>query len=189
MYIKSQILKPKVKMNTTTFLNPVEVLNQLELRSDMVAAEFGCGSGGFAIPLAKKLENGLVYGIDIQQAPLSALKSRALFEKIRNIKVVRSDLEKPRGSTLGDLSLDLVFIVNVLFQAEEKRNIIQEAKRVLKNGGKLIVVDWLSEGGPGPLEGRVPSDVVKKIADDIGFKLEKEFKAGEYHYGFVFERP
>ena len=43
-----------------SFLNPEEVLDELDLRSDMVAAEFGCGSGGFAFPLARRLDEGLV---------------------------------------------------------------------------------------------------------------------------------
>ena len=48
-----------------TFLNPQEVLNHLELEGDMVAADFGSGSGGWAIPLAKRLKFGKVYAIDI----------------------------------------------------------------------------------------------------------------------------
>ena len=170
-------------------LNPDKVLDELELRKNMVAAEFGCGSGGFAIPLAKRLEDGLVYGIDVQEAPLSALKSRSLFEKIENIRVIRSDLEKPRGSTLTDNSVDLVLIPNVLFQIEEKSVVLSEAKRVLKNQGKLVVIDWLSEAKQGPVEGRISSEEVKKMADKVGLKLEKEFKAGIYHYGLVFEKP
>lgn len=171
------------------FLNPEEILNKLELRSDMVAAEFGCGSGGFAIPLAKRLKDGLVYAIDIQESPLSALKSLSLFEKIVNIRIIRSDLEKPKGSTLPDLSLDLVLIINVLFQTEEKNTIISEAKRVLKRGGNLVVIDWLPGTSQGPIEGRISAEGVKKIVDGSGLKLEKEFEAGKYHYGLVFSKP
>ncbi len=171
------------------FLNPEEILDELEISPDMVAAEFGCGSGGFAIPLAKRLDQGLVYAIDIQQAPLSALKSRTLLENIVNIKITRSDLEKPKGSTLTPLSLDLILIPNVLFQADDKDAIISEASRVLKNNAKLVVIDWLPEATQGPVEGRVSSEEVKKIAEGEGFKLEKEFEAGKYHYGLIFEKP
>lgn len=174
---------------TTEFLNPEKVLNELELRPNMVAAEFGCGSGGFAIPLAKRLKDGLVYAIDIQESPLSALKSLSLFEKIVNIRIIRSDLEKPKGSTLPDLSLDLVLIINVLFQTEEKNTIISEAKRVLKRGGNLVVIDWLPGTSQGPIEGRISAEGVKKIVDGSGLKLEKEFEAGKYHYGLVFSKP
>lgn len=172
-----------------TFLDPEEVLSQLDLKVDMVAAEFGCGSGGFTIPLAKRLNEGLVYALDIQGAPLSALKSRSLLENVTNIRIIRCDLEKPRGSTIIDSSLDLVFIPNVLFQAGNKNAIISEAKRVLKNGGKLIVIDWLLKATQGLVEGRVSPTEVRKIAQNLGFKIEKEFEAGRYHYGLVFTKP
>lgn len=168
------------------FLNPEEILDQLDLRANMVAAEFGCGSGGFSIPLAKRLEQGLVYALDIQEAPLSALKSRSLLENISNIRIIRSNLEKPRGSTLTDSSLDLVLIPNVLFQAEDKNAIISEAERVLKNKGKLIIIDWLVKAVQGPAEGRISSAEVKKIAEGNNLNLKKEFEAGKYHYGLVF---
>jgi ubiquinone/menaquinone biosynthesis C-methylase UbiE len=172
-----------------TFLNPEKVLSQIEVRRDMVAAEFGCGSGGFALPLAKKIKDGLVYGLDIQQAPLNVLKSRTLFEKLVNVRVIRCDLEKPRGSTLPSNSLDLVLIPNVLFQAEDKIAIMTEANRVLKNGGKAVVIDWLPGVLQGPGKGRISAEEVKKIAESLGLKPEKEIQAGVYHYGLVFVKP
>lgn len=177
-----------VKMNNS-FLNPEDILNQLSLKANMVAAEFGCGSGGFSIPLAKRLDEGLVYGLDVQQQPLSALKSRALLENINNIKIIRSDLEKPKGSTLADSYLDLVFIPNVLFQSEDKNAIISEAERVLKKEGKLVVIDWLPEATQGPAKGRIFPKEVKELAKEAGFKTERELEAGKYHYGLVFEKP
>jgi ubiquinone/menaquinone biosynthesis C-methylase UbiE len=171
------------------FLTPDSVLGELELEKSMVAAEFGSGSGGFTIPLAKRLTEGLVYAIDIQDAPLSALKSRSYLEKLINIRVIRSDLERPKGSSLRDSSVDLVFIINVLFQIEEKSAVMSEAKRVLKGGGKLVVVDWLMEAEQGPVQGRVSAESVKKISRDLGLKPERDFKAGKYHYGLIFEKP
>ena len=170
-------------------LNPNEVLDKLDLKRDMAAAEFGCGSGGFTIPLAKKLEDGIVYAIDIQQAPLVALKSRAAFENIANIKTIHSDLEKSKGSTLADSSVDLVLIPNVLFQIEEKEPVFAEAKRVLKKQGRLVIVDWSSKTPKNLVEGIVLPEAAKKLADSVGLKLEKEFEAGVYHYGLIFERP
>ena len=172
-----------------SFLNPEEILNDFELSPNMVAAEFGCGSGGFAVPLAKKLDEGLVYAIDIQESPLSALKSRTLVENMTNVRIIRSDLEKPKGSTLFPDSLDLVFIPNVLFQIKDKSAIISEAERVLKSKGKLVVIDWLLKASQGPEKGRISPEEVKKITEDAGFKLEKEFEAGKYHYGLVFVKP
>lgn len=171
-----------------TFLDPDKVLDEFELRPNMLAAEFGCGSGGFSLPLAKRLEDGLVHALDIQNPPLSVLKSRAFFENVTNIKVIRCDLEKPRGSTLSDSSLDLVLIPNVLFQVEDKKAIMQEARRVLKKEGKLLVVDWLPQASQGPEKRRVSAEEVKKISQELGLKLDKEFEAGKYHYGLIFTK-
>ncbi len=171
-----------------TFLNPEKVLDQLELHGNMVAADFGCGAGNFSVPLARRLENGLVYALDIQTAPLSALKGRCLAENINNIRVMRVDLEKPKGSTLHELSLDLVLVVNTLFQSGEKNAIIIEAKRILKRRGKLVVIDWLPEKARGMIEGAIAPEAVKKMAEDAGLKFEKEFEAGKFHYCLVFTK-
>jgi len=169
------------------FLNPNEVLNQLKLLGEMIAADFGSGSGGWAIPLAKRLKFGKVYAVDILEEPLSALKSKAEIQKVYNIETINSNVEK--GIKLPDLSCDLVLLTNLLFQIEDKKRVLTEAKRVLKKGGKILVVDWLPEALQGPREGRVSPDEVKKMAEDLNLKLEKEFKAGVFHYGLVFTKP
>jgi len=170
------------------FLNPEKILDQLELRSNMVAADFGCGAGNFSVPLAKRLEKGLVYALDVQTTPLSALKGRCLAENINNIKVMRVDLERPKGSTLQDSFLDLVLVVNTLFQSSQKDAIIIEAKRVLKRRGKLVVIDWLPEKARGMVEGAIAPAAVKKMVQEAGLKFENEFDAGKFHYCLVFTK-
>lgn len=171
-----------------TFLNPDKILDQVELRSNMIAADFGCGSGGFTIPLAHRLEDGLVYGLDVQKEVLNNLKGYALSERINNISLIRCDLEKTNGSTLSDSSIDLVVIANTLFQAEDPKVLISEAKRVLKGGGKLILVDWIPGASQGPAQGRISKDKAKEIAEDIDLKFEKELLSGKYHYGLLFTK-
>lgn len=170
------------------FLDPENVLKELELKEDMVVAEFGCGSGNFAIPLAKKLKEGKVYGLDIQEEPLSALKGRAQLEAISNIETIRCNLEEEGGSTLPDGFLDLVLIPNVLFQIEDKKIMMGEAVRILKKNGKILVADWKEDSSFGPKEGRIPAKEVKKIAKELGLRLEKEFKPGIFHWGLIFEK-
>lgn len=169
------------------FLNPEQILDKLELEENMTAAEFGCGSGGFAIPLAKRLKDGLVNAIDIQQEPLSALKSRCQMENIINIRIIKGDLEKTEGSSLGPGSVDLVFIVNVLFQAEDKNAIITEAVRVLREGGKLLVIDWKPKASQGPEKG-VLAEEIKEMAEKKGLKIKEQFEVEKYHYCLIFEK-
>jgi ubiquinone/menaquinone biosynthesis C-methylase UbiE len=166
-----------------TFLKPEQIIREISLKPDMVAAEFGCGSGGFVIPLAKKLEDGLVYAIDVQEAPLNVLKSKFIAEKLSNVKIIKADLEK--NSSLRDGSVDLVIISNTLFQAEDRKAMISEANRVLKPGGNMIIIDWLESAPLGP-ERKVSSEEVKKMAE--GFQFLKNIEAGQYHYGLVFAK-
>lgn len=173
------------------FVNPYEVLSQLDLKEDMTAADFGCGSGGWTLPLAKKLKEGTVYAIDILDEPLSALKGKAQSERIFNLRPVRGNIEKERGSQLPDNSVDLVLMNNLLFQITDKKTVLGEAKRVLKKGGKILIVDWVSGNasvGPSEKE-KVSPDAVKEIIGELGLKLEKEIKAGVYHYGLLFKKP
>ena len=167
------------------FLNPTDVLKQLELHKDMVAADFGCGSGGWVIPLAKILEDGKVYAIDILEEPLSALRAKTKLEKILNIEVIKSDIEKT--SRLLENSCDLVLMTNLLFEVADIKKVLEEGKRVLKTGGKTLVVDWKEESKIGPGE-KVSLKEVKKIAEEIGLESEKEFEASPYHWGLIFTK-
>lgn len=168
------------------FFNPEDILKELQLSESMTAAEFGSGSGIFAILLAKKLRLGKVYGLDIQEEKLSALKNRAALEKLLNIETILCDLEAVKGSTLPNNSVDVILICNVLFQAENKSAIIIEAKRVVKLGGQVLIIDWKDGASFGPKEGKITPEQVKKIAIEAGLTLKKEFEAGSYHYGLLF---
>jgi len=172
-----------------SFLDPNKVLDELELREDMIVAEFGCGSGNFTILLAKRLPEGKVYGLDIQEEPLSALKGRARQEGLFNIQAIRCDLEQENGSTLPNDFFDLVLISNVLFQAEDKKAIIKEAIRILKKKGEMLIVDWKKDSSLGPKQGRISAKEVKTVGEELGLKLKKEFEAGGFHYGLLFEKP
>jgi len=172
------------------FLNPEEILKEIELNPNMVAADFGCGAGGFTIALAKRLNQGLIYALDIQKEALSVLKSRCLFQKINNVNPVFADLEKGRIPGIFDNSLDLVFIINLLFQVDRKDAIILESKRVLKKGGNLIIVEWLPEKLNFFFEnGGISIERLKEIIKKTGgLAIKKKFMPGECHYGLVFEK-
>lgn len=169
------------------FLNPNQVLKQIELEKNMIAADFGCGSGGWALPLAKILEEGKVYAIDILEEPLSALRSKAKLEKIFNIEPIKSNVEKTSRLISG--TCDLVLMTNLLFECEDKKGVFEEAKRVLKKGGKILIVDWLKDNPLTKEIEKVSFEEIKEIAKDLDLKLEKEFEAGLYHYALIFEKP
>jgi ubiquinone/menaquinone biosynthesis C-methylase UbiE len=168
------------------FLNPENVLQELSLQSSMIAADFGCGSGGWAIPLSKTLSEGRVYAIDLIEGPLKALESTAKMSKIINIQTMVADVEK--GTKVPAGSCDLVLMTNVLFQCKDKKAVLAEAKRILKPDGKSLVVEWKKSVSFGPRERSVLPQAIKDIAKELSLKPEKEFEAGVYHYGIIFAK-
>lgn len=167
------------------FLDPKKILSKLEIKETMIAADFGCGAGGWAIPLAKIIHKGKVFAIDILEEPLSALRSKMRTERIFNIDPLKANVEK--GTTLISQSCDLVLMTNLLFQVDDIKSVLEEGKRVLREGGKILVVDWKEEAKIGP-EKRVSKEKVKEIAKEIGLNLREEFEAGIYHWGLIFEK-
>lgn len=168
------------------FLNPQQILKNISLKEDMVACDFGCGSGGWVIPLAKELKSGMVYGVDILEDALSALNGKASAEKLFNVKTILGNMEK--GVKMPDQYFDLVLMSNLLFQIDDKYGVLGEAKRVLKNNGLALIVDWEKDAPVGSKEGRVSIEEIKEMAKRVGFNPEKEFKAGNFHWGLIIRK-
>jgi len=70
---------------------------------------------------------------------------------------------------------------------EISEDILKETQRLLKPGGKLLIVDWKVEPTPfgPPQDNRLSPVTVTQLAAKLGFTLVKQFEAGPYHYGFV----
>jgi ubiquinone/menaquinone biosynthesis C-methylase UbiE len=168
------------------FLNPQQILKNISLREDMIACDFGSGSGGWVIPLAKELKAGMVYGVDVLEDAISALAGRASAENLFNVKTITANVEK--GIKVQDQYFDLVLMTNLLFQVDDKYGVLEEAKRVLKNNGMILVVDWEKDAPVGSKEGRVSPEEIKEMASRVGFVSEKQFKAGGFHWGLILRK-
>lgn len=153
-------------------------------------ADLGCGAMGFFILQAAKIigDKGTAYAVDILKEVLSSVQGRAKVEGLLNVKIVWSDLEKYGATKIPAESLDATFLVNTLFQTKNHLEVIKEAYRLLKKGGKLLIIDWKRVASPfGPsLHLRLAEKDIIALTNTLGFKMEKEFTAGNYHYGLIF---
>jgi ubiquinone/menaquinone biosynthesis C-methylase UbiE len=168
------------------FLNPQQIINNLSfLDPHMVACDIGSGSGGWTIPLAKKLDNGKVYAVDIKEEALSALRSKLDSEKVFNVELLLADIEK--GVKITDNTIDFIILSNVLFEIEDKKKVLEESKRILRNKGHLLVVDWKKSDRLGAQNKAVLRENIIDIASQLNLKLKEEFESGNYHFALVFE--
>ncbi|MFC1614966.1 class I SAM-dependent methyltransferase [Patescibacteria group bacterium] len=173
------------------FTNPEQNINYLSLKDGDRVADLGAGIGAYALASARKVgKSGKVYAVEVQKDLVSKVKHNASDAKLDNVEVLWGDIEEIGGSKIGDNIVDAVILSNILFQVEDKEGLLAETNRILKSGGKILVVEW-SESflGLGPQPEYVVSKIdAKQIIGGAGFALEKEFDAGEHHYGLIFTK-
>ena len=174
------------------FSDPKSNVLQLGLREGMRLADLGTGTGHYAIAAAAAVgHDGRVYAIDVHEDMLKHVKDAAQQKGLRTVETVWGNVEKPGGTKLRDHSLDAAILSNALFQIENKQGALAEIRRILKPGGKLLVIDWAGAyGGMGPKPDHVVSE---HTAEDLfitgGFHKLKDFRAGPHHYAIVFTAP
>ena len=173
-------------------LDSQEVLAKAKVIVGMQVADLGCGSlGYFVLPLAKIVgKEGKVYAVDVQLAALEGVRNRAKLDGLTNIETVWSNLEKVGATKIPDKSLDLACLINTLFQNKDHQAIIKEASRLLKPGGKLLVIDWKKVGAPfGPsVDIRLDPEMVKQLAANSDLTLIEEIEFGQYFWGLIFAK-
>jgi hypothetical protein len=100
------------------------------------------------------------------------------------------DVEQQGGVGLADGLADIIIISNVLFQAKSMYTLALEAKRILKQSGRIMIIEWSeSFGGLGPQPvDVVPIEEVKRTFGSAGLVFVSEFPAGEHHYGLIFSK-
>lgn len=176
----------------TTLIDPKLIFHKAHVEEGQTVAEFGCGHvGHYVFPLARILgKNGKLYAIDIQKKILDNISIRAQVEQMTNIETVWSDLEMYGATRVKEESVHHVFLINTLFQTVKHIEVLREAYRLLRHGGRLSVVEWLPSGVPfGPsIERRVRPDALEQQANQAGFRTYTRFSAGPYHYGLIFEK-
>lgn len=125
------------------FLKPQEVIQFLSARLFLLArsrlADFGCGGGYFTALLAEKIgPGGLVFAVDIQASALAETKELSELFAFQNIRFYQADIKK---TPFEDQFFEAIFLSQVLFQASAREAILDEAVRVLKNKGLLIIIE------------------------------------------------
>lgn len=170
------------------FLDPAKILTQIEVGNGSIAADFGCGPGYFSFPFAKAVgSDGKIYALDVLQHVVEFVENKAKSMGLMNVVAQRANVEKENGSKIDSSAVDWVILKDILFQNQKKEIIITEAFRILKHGGKALLIEW-NRGNSviGPqADMRIPQEELKKLFVKSGFEIEKNIDAGNFHYGFV----
>ena len=126
--------------------------------------EVGPGTGYYALHTARWLSPGGTLDIlDVQQEMLDHTMSRAGRLGLTNIVPTRADAEE---LPYPDGTFDAAYLVATLGEVAERDRALEELRRVLKPGGRLVV----GEGLPDPH--MVPFETLRERAEAADLGLE-----------------
>jgi ubiquinone/menaquinone biosynthesis C-methylase UbiE len=171
------------------FSDPVKNLRAFGLRDDHIVADLGAGTGFYSLAAGRMVPRGKVYAVDIIKDFLATILTRVKEIPLDNVEILWGNIEKKGGTKIGDNIVDAVIASNILFQLEHKERFIDETKRILKNGGRVLLIDWIPESsGVAPvvnLKMAVPKHKAQEMFEAKGFILEQDINAGTHHYGMI----
>ncbi len=146
-----------------------ELAEQANLRPGDRALEIGCGTGNLALLLKRRQPNSIVFALDPDPAALARARRKAA----RAGLPVQFDDGFAEQLPYPDASFDHVLSAFMFHHLEPaaRRDMLQEAKRVLRPGGSLHLIDFggrveRSDGLVARLSRRVP-----RLSDNLGDRI------------------
>ena len=102
----------------------------------MDVADLGCGEGYLTLEAARWARR--VVAVDRSKDVLERGKALAARRKLKNITWKRGDLEK---LPIANASIDVALLSQALHHAERPERALAEAHRILRPGGRVLVLD------------------------------------------------
>lgn len=125
-----------------------EVLDSFMWRGDESGLDLGCGRGAVLIALARRLPRGRVTGIDIWDRVDQSGNAEAVTQRNAAAEGVADRVDVETGDirelTFPAASFDVVtssLVLHNLPSPADRERVLQNAMRVLKPGGRLLVAD------------------------------------------------
>ncbi len=110
----------------------------LTLMPPMVVADLGAGEGTFSQLLARRSKK--VIAVDNSEKMVEYGRELAAKHGVKNLEYRKGDLE---AVPIRDATVDLAFFSQALHHAQHPERAVAEAWRILKPGGRIVVLDLL----------------------------------------------
>jgi ubiquinone/menaquinone biosynthesis C-methylase UbiE len=121
----------------------------LQVSATSVVADVGAGTGYYSFRIARRVPQGRVYAVEIQEEFITALQRRAQEEGASNVTVIKGTESNPN---LEDQSLDLAIMVDVYHELAYPKEMLQALHKALKPGGQLLLLEYRAEDPSIPIK-------------------------------------
>ena len=108
----------------------------LRLMPPLIIADLGAGEGAFALLLAERATK--VVAVDTSARMIEVGREQAQRHGVKNIEYRLGDMEE---IPIDDAEVDLVFFSQSLHHALHPERAVHEASRILKPGGRVVILD------------------------------------------------
>lgn len=141
----------------------------LPVSKNSVVADIGAGTGYYTFRIAKKVPDGKVYAVEIQDYALRYLRARSVKLKQGNVVVIKGSEQSPN---LPDNAIDLAVMVDVYHELLYPHEMLQAIRRALKPNGKLLLIEYRAED---------PKVEIKTLHKTSVKQVDKELAANGFH--------
>jgi len=169
------------------FSDPEKNLKTLVMRETDIVADLGAGTGYYAVAAGGMVPSGKVYAVEVHKDFLATIQHKVKEAQLSNVECLWGNVEKIGGTKIKENIVDVVIASNILFQVEDKNTFIEEAKRILKPGGKVLLIDW-SDSLAFPHLVPVPKTKARELFEKKGFIFDRDIDAGAHHYGMILSK-
>lgn len=125
------------------------LIQRLPLSPDDSVADIGAGTGYFSIPIARRVPEGRVFAVDIQQEMLDIIEARKREGAPENIETILGSITDPG---LPDAGVDLILIVDAYHEFSHPYEMGLAMAKALKPGGKLVLIEYRAEDPSVPIK-------------------------------------
>lgn len=151
--------------------------------------EVGAGTGLFASAMAALAPEATIYAVDVAPQMIDWMaEHRSEVACGRIVPVLADETTIP----LPDALADALYMINLHHEFADPAASYAEAFRLLKPGGRLLVVDWARKETPKgpPMEVRVEGDVLRALLSSAGFtEIEIDLSTLPWHLMATAMRP
>ena len=165
--------------------NPKLAVKLLNLKKNMIVADFGAGTGYFTSHLAEQCS--LVFAVDIQPEMIELNKKNM---KSKNLKNVQYILNTPKKTKLPINSVDLILLVDVYHELEFPFEVLNDMKKALKPNGLIVLLEFRAEDPRVPIKPlhKMSVSQISKEMNFIGLELFRNIQKLPRQHMLFFKR-